>query len=86
MHLVCIGDRTLTYDRPQIYREDDLERELERYKEKLARSQRPSGESMLTNGTSKSKSNIKVITSTVDRCELCDSKVSFPPPIARTKC
>ncbi|CAE6445803.1 unnamed protein product [Rhizoctonia solani] len=58
----------------KIYREDDLERELERYKEKLARSQRPSGESMLTNGTSKSKSNIKVITSTVDRCELCDSK------------
>ncbi|KAF8756930.1 hypothetical protein RHS01_04070 [Rhizoctonia solani] len=43
----------------KIYREDDLERELERYKEKLARAQRPSGESMLTNGTSKSKSNIK---------------------------
>ncbi|CAE6462625.1 unnamed protein product [Rhizoctonia solani] len=58
----------------KIYREDDLERELEKYKEKLARAQRPSGESMLTNGTSKSKSNIKVVTSMVDRCELCDAK------------
>ncbi|KAF8706023.1 hypothetical protein RHS03_05195, partial [Rhizoctonia solani] len=58
----------------KIYREDDLERELERYKEKLARAQRPSGESMLTNGTSKSKSNIKVVTTMADRCELCESK------------
>ncbi|ELU38453.1 Pyrophosphatase domain-containing protein [Rhizoctonia solani AG-1 IA] len=61
----------------KIYREDDLERELERYKEKLARAQRPSGESMLTNGTSKSKSNIKVVTTMADRCELCESKVGL---------
>ncbi|CAE6539780.1 unnamed protein product [Rhizoctonia solani] len=58
----------------KIYREDDLERELERYKEKLARAQKQSGESMLTNGTSKSKSGIKVITTMADRCELCESK------------
>ncbi|KAJ1304313.1 hypothetical protein OPQ81_005473 [Rhizoctonia solani] len=58
----------------KIYREDDLERELERYKEKLARAQKQSGESMLTNGTSKSKSGIKVITNMADRCELCASK------------
>ncbi|CAE7228380.1 unnamed protein product [Rhizoctonia solani] len=44
----------------KIYREDDLERELERYKEKLARAQKQSGESLLTNGTSRSKSGIKV--------------------------
>ncbi|KDN40486.1 hypothetical protein RSAG8_08106, partial [Rhizoctonia solani AG-8 WAC10335] len=58
----------------KIYREDDLERELERCKEKLARAQKHSGESMLTNGTSKSKSTIKVITTMADRCELCESK------------
>ncbi|CAE6417958.1 unnamed protein product [Rhizoctonia solani] len=58
----------------KIYREDDLERELERYKEKLARAQKQSGDPMLTNGTSKSKSGIKVITTMADRCELCESK------------
>ncbi|QRW08003.1 CAP-Gly domain protein [Ceratobasidium sp. AG-Ba] len=73
----------------KIYREDDLERELERYKEKLARATRGSsklsGESMLvnggTNGTVKASKNagrpeISVITSSgeLNRCELCDSQ------------
>ncbi|KAG9078185.1 hypothetical protein FRC06_008498, partial [Ceratobasidium sp. 370] len=73
----------------KIYREDDLERELERYKEKLARATRSSsklsGESILvnggTNGTIKAgklfgpRPDISVITSSgeLNRCELCES-------------
>ncbi|KAG8773074.1 hypothetical protein FRC12_002746 [Ceratobasidium sp. 428] len=74
----------------KIYREDDLERELERCKEKLARatrgSSKMSGESMLVNGTTNGtikankppgpRPDISVITSSeeLNRCELCESK------------